>query len=60
MGFSIPHLLVVLAIALVIFGGKRLRNLGEDLGGAIKGFRQALKEGETKQTEAGRSLDDSD
>lgn len=45
MGFSIPHLLVVLAIALVVFGGKRLKNLGEDLGGAIKGFREALKEG---------------
>ncbi|WP_150046029.1 MULTISPECIES: Sec-independent protein translocase subunit TatA [Methylomonas] len=60
MGFSIPHLLVVLAIALVVFGGKRLRNLGEDLGGAIKGFRQALKEGEAKQSEAGRSPDESD
>lgn len=46
MGFSIPHLLVVLAIAVLVFGTKRLRNLGEDLGGAIKGFRKALKEGE--------------
>ncbi|PPC89882.1 MAG: twin-arginine translocase subunit TatA [Methylobacter sp.] len=46
MGFSIPHLLVVLAIVIVVFGTKRLRNLGSDLGGAIKGFRGALKEGE--------------
>lgn len=46
MGFSIPHLLVVLAIVIVVFGTKRLRNLGSDLGGAIKGFRSALKEGE--------------
>jgi sec-independent protein translocase protein TatA len=46
MGFSIPHLLVVLAIVIVVFGTKRLRNLGSDLGGAIKGFRSAMKEGE--------------
>ncbi len=46
MGFSIPHLLVVLAIVIVVFGTKRLRNLGADLGGAIKGFRSAMKEGE--------------
>jgi sec-independent protein translocase protein TatA len=47
MGFSIPHLLVVLAIVIVVFGTKRLRNLGADLGGAIKGFKTAMKEGET-------------
>ncbi len=46
MGLSIPHLLVVLAIVIIIFGTKRLRNLGADLGGAIKGFRAAVKEGE--------------
>jgi sec-independent protein translocase protein TatA len=46
MGFSIPHLLVVLAIVALIFGTKRLRNIGTDLGGAIKGFRSAVKEGE--------------
>jgi len=49
MGFSIPHLLVVLAIAMVVFGTKRLRNLGSDLGGAIKGFRDAMKDGEEEQ-----------
>ncbi|MEY3807533.1 MAG: hypothetical protein RI893_509 [Pseudomonadota bacterium] len=46
MGLSVTHLLVVLAIVIVVFGTKRLRNLGTDLGGAIKGFRSALKEGE--------------
>ena len=46
MGFSIPHLLVVLAIVIVVFGTKRLRNIGSDLGGAIKGFKSAIKEGE--------------
>lgn len=46
MGFSIPHLLVVLVIVLLVFGTKRLKNMGEDLGGAIRGFRKAVKEGE--------------
>jgi len=46
MGLSIPHLLVVLAIVIIVFGTKRLRNLGADLGGAIKGFRTAIKDGE--------------
>jgi sec-independent protein translocase protein TatA len=49
MGFSIPHLLVVLAIAMVVFGTKKLKNIGSDLGGAIKGFKDAMKEGEEEQ-----------
>jgi len=44
MGISIWQLLIILAIVLVLFGAKRLRNVGGDLGGAIKGFRQAMKE----------------
>lgn len=46
MGLSIQHLLVVLAIVLLVFGTKRLRTVGTDLGGAIKGFRNAVKESE--------------
>jgi sec-independent protein translocase protein TatA len=46
MGISIWQLLIILAIVLVLFGAKRLRNVGGDLGGAIKGFRQAMKEGD--------------
>ena len=59
MGFSIPHLLVVLAIAILVFGTKRLRNLGGDLGGAIKGFRNAMKEGEEENndTKNGQTID---
>ncbi|MGZ4998117.1 MAG: twin-arginine translocase TatA/TatE family subunit [Methylobacter sp.] len=45
MGFSVTHLLVVLAIVIVVFGTKRLRNIGADLGGAIKSFRAAVAEG---------------
>lgn len=44
MGISIWQLLIILAIVLVLFGAKRLRNLGGDLGSAIKGFRQAMRE----------------
>ena len=43
-GLSIWELLVVLAIVLLLFGTKRLRNLGSDLGNAIKGFRSAVAE----------------
>lgn len=44
--FSIWHWLVVLAIILVIFGAKKLRNVGSDLGAAIKNFKQSMKEEE--------------
>jgi sec-independent protein translocase protein TatA len=44
--WSIWHWLVVLAIVVVIFGTKKLRNLGGDLGSAIKNFKGAMKEGE--------------
>ena len=45
-GISVSSLLIILIIVLVLFGGKRLRSLGDDLGGAIKGFRSAVKEGD--------------
>ena len=46
MGIGIKELLVILVIVIVLFGTKKLRNLGSDLGGAIKSFRTAVKEGE--------------
>lgn len=42
--FSIWHWLIVLVIVLVVFGTKKLRNIGGDLGGAVKGFKDAVKE----------------
>jgi sec-independent protein translocase protein TatA len=45
-------LLIILAIALLVFGTKRLRSIGSDLGGAIKGFKQAIGEGESEATVA--------
>ena len=47
--FSIWHWLIVLVIVLLIFGTKKLRNIGTDLGGAVKGFKDGMKgEGEAK------------
>ncbi|MGD8841876.1 MAG: twin-arginine translocase TatA/TatE family subunit [Gammaproteobacteria bacterium] len=44
MGIGIWQLLIILAIVLLLFGAKRLRGLGSDLGGAVKGFRQAVQD----------------
>ena len=46
---SIWQLLIVLAIVLLLFGGKRLANLGGDLGSAIKGFKKSMHEEEDKE-----------
>jgi sec-independent protein translocase protein TatA len=45
--FSIWHWLIVLVIVMLIFGTKKLRNVGQDLGGAVKGFKEGMKEGTT-------------
>lgn len=47
--FDSKMLLVILAIALVVFGTKRLRSIGSDLGAAVKGFKQAVNEGESDE-----------
>ncbi|MBY0575796.1 MAG: Sec-independent protein translocase subunit TatA [Gallionellaceae bacterium] len=44
--FSIWHWLIVLLIVMLIFGTKKLRNIGEDLGGAVKGFKEGMKSGD--------------
>ena len=48
---SPTELIIILAIVLLIFGGKRLKNIGSELGGAIKGFKSSMKESETKEKE---------
>lgn len=57
MGISVWQLLIILAIVLVLFGAKRLKNVGSDLGGAIKGFKKSMREGED---ETDKSLEDKD
>lgn len=49
MGISIWQLLIVLVIVLVLFGAKRLRNIGSDLGAAVKGFKQAMNNDEAPE-----------
>jgi sec-independent protein translocase protein TatA len=49
-GFSIWHWLIVLLVVVVIFGTKKLRNIGEDLGSAVKGFKEGMKT-ETEKTQ---------
>lgn len=51
MGISIWQLLIILAIVLLLFGTKRLRNIGGDVGGAIKNFKSAVKNEEDKTAE---------
>jgi len=50
--FSIWHWLIVLLVVILIFGTKKLRNIGTDLGGAVKGFKDGMKSGDDKPTEA--------
>lgn len=45
-GFSIWHWLIVLVIVALVFGTKKLRNIGEDMGSAIKSFRKGMQEGD--------------
>lgn len=42
--FSIWHWLIVLLIVMLVFGTKKLRNIGEDLGGAVKGFKEGMRD----------------
>lgn len=51
--FSIWHWIIVLVIVVLVFGTKKLRNVGKDLGGAVHDFKQGLNEG----TEAGKKDD---
>jgi len=59
MGISIWQLLIILAIVLVLFGARRLKNVGSDLGSAIKGFKQSMREGED-ESRGDKSLEDKD
>lgn len=51
MGISIWQLMIVLVIVLLLFGTKKLRNIGSDLGGAIRGFRSSMKESSEEDKE---------
>ncbi len=50
--FSIWHWLIVLVIVALVFGTKKIRNIGADLGGAVKGFKEGMKDPNAKEGEA--------
>ena len=49
---SLVHWIIVLVIVMLVFGTKKLRNIGEDLGGAVRGFKEGMKSAEEKDREA--------
>jgi sec-independent protein translocase protein TatA len=49
---SVWHWLIVLVIILLVFGTKKLRNIGSDLGGAVKGFKQGVRDGSAEDKTA--------
>ena len=54
--FSIWHWVIVLVIVLLVFGTKKLRNIGGDLGGAVKGFKDGMKSEDDKSAQAKAEL----
>lgn len=46
--FEMKHLIVVLLVVLLVFGAKKLRTIGSDLGAAVRGFKQSVNEGENE------------
>ena len=59
-GISLWQLLIVLLIVVVVFGTKRLRSIGTDLGGALKGFRSAMSDSEEEPDEEKQKLNEPD
>jgi sec-independent protein translocase protein TatA len=58
--FSIWHWLIVLVIVMLVFGTKKLRNIGQDLGGAVKGFKEGMKSGEETKEQIAQSTSTAD
>ena len=52
MGIGMRELLVILVVALLVFGTKKLKTIGSDLGGAVRGFKKAMEEGEAEERKA--------
>lgn len=57
-GISMWQLLILLLIVVLVFGTKRLRNMGSDLGAAVKGFRKGMDEGKTDGSDDGKDEHD--
>ncbi|MEX0604766.1 MAG: twin-arginine translocase TatA/TatE family subunit [Marinobacter sp.] len=57
MGISIWQLLIVLGIVILLFGTKKLRNIGTDLGGAIRGFKKSMGDDDTTKDDANANIE---
>ena len=55
--FAPRHLLIILVVVLLVFGTKKLRTIGSDLGGAVRGFKKAMSDGEAEEHAHGESAD---
>jgi sec-independent protein translocase protein TatA len=56
MGIGVKELVIILLVVLVVFGTKKLRTIGSDLGGAVKGFKNAMKDGESEGEETAKQI----
>lgn len=56
MDFDFKTLLVILVVVLIIFGGKKLRSIGDDLGHAVKGFKKAMNDGDKEESDSTRQI----
>ena len=57
-GISVWQLLIILVIVVLIFGTKKIRGMGTDLGSAVKGFKKSVQEAPTEEEESKESLED--
>ncbi len=61
MGMPGPfELIIILVIVVLIFGGKRLKNIGSDLGGAIKGFKKSMDDSDTEKNQSNEDVVESE
>jgi len=60
MGIGFRELLIILVIALILFGAKKLRNVGSDLGAAVRGFKKSVNEGDDEATKQINDLSSKD
>ncbi len=56
-GLSPAHLILILIVVVLIFGTSKLKNIGKDLGGAVKGFKESMNEGDKAADENAKKLD---
>ena len=57
-GVNLTQLLIILVIVVLIFGTKKLKNIGSDLGGALKGFKSAMSDDESKKQDSTEQIED--